>query len=398
MLNIVGGTYYESCIQPFWDEVFGSGLRAVLALNHRTDLKFYTYSDPATKPILEGLSDQLNFQVEAASVFKNVEFTYEHPLSNPSYYPHDSDFDGSPPIVVETAEPIICYGMVEGNALVKGDKVVYDPQDPGNAKPFHKNGSTANQLLIVLNYGEACAMSGEKDMERIKNYFINTQKAHAVIVKNGAEGAFLMQQNDIHIIPSYITDKVWPIGSGDIFTATVGYEWMIKKQSLLDAAHAASMAAAFYVDSRTLPIPFELPTPYLAFRKPSNELKTVYLAGPFFTMGQRWVINQFRDALLKTGLAVFSPFHDVGIGEPEKVAPLDLKGVDECDIVLAIADGLDAGTLFEIGYARAKGKHVLIFVESEKNEALTMLKGSNCLFENDFSTIVYKTLWQAYKK
>ena len=41
-------------------------------------------------------------------------------------------------------------------------------------------------------------------------------------------------------------------------------------------------------------------------------------------------------------------------GAGKDVAPLDLKGLDDCDRVLAILPGGDPGTIFEVGYAVCK--------------------------------------------
>jgi nucleoside 2-deoxyribosyltransferase len=397
MLNIVGGTYHEYCIQPFWNELFGSGLRATLSLHGKTDLLFYTYSDEHTKVILTSIASHLGFEVIINPIHKSIEFTYEHPLDNPIYYPSKMDFINREPITIDTNENVICFGMIEGNAVISGNKVVYDPQDPGNARSFYENGSTAQQLVVVLNRDEANVIFGSCDLVALQNYLKDKKEAYAIVLKSGPDGAYVIQDKTIHQVPAFITDQVWPIGSGDIFSGQFGYNWMTAGYSLEAAAEEASKATAYYVNSKALPIPNKLEVRFSPFKKNIKQNKKVYLAGPFFSMGQRWLVNQFRDALMNVGLAVFSPFHDVGIGHPEKVAPLDLRAISECDIILSIVDGLDSGTLFEIGYAKAKGIPVIVFVENEKKESLTMLEGTNCIFENDFSTTIYKTLWQAFR-
>jgi len=60
-------------------------------------------------------------------------------------------------------------------------------------------------------------------------------------------------------------------------------------------------------------------------------------------------------------------------------------------------NGLDAGTLFEVGYAKAKKIPVLIFCENEKEVALTMIKGSGYRFFTDFTTLIYHTYWTLFK-
>ena len=77
------------------------------------------------------------------------------------------------------------------------------------------------------------------------------------------------------------------------------------------------------------------------------------------------------------------------------MAPKDIEALNACDCVFAIIDGLDSGTLFEIGYAVAKGKKVVAYVENETDGALKMLKGTGCDIQSDFTTAIYKTCWYA---
>jgi nucleoside 2-deoxyribosyltransferase len=63
--------------------------------------------------------------------------------------------------------------------------------------------------------------------------------------------------------------------------------------------------------------------------------------------------------------------------------------------MFAIVDGLDAGTVYEIGYARALGKPVIVYCESEAPEPLKMMTGSDCFVVPDFVSALYKTSWVA---
>jgi nucleoside 2-deoxyribosyltransferase len=94
-------------------------------------------------------------------------------------------------------------------------------------------------------------------------------------------------------------------------------------------------------------------------------------------------------------LKVFSPYHNVGHGPASKVVPADIKALDESDIVFALADGLDSGTIFEIGYARAKGKPVIVFVQRESEGDLKMLEGTDCEIVDDFASAIYRATWAA---
>jgi len=52
---------------------------------------------------------------------------------------------------------------------------------------------------------------------------------------------------------------------------------------------------------------------------------------------------------------------------------------------------------FEIGYARARGKPVIVFVQNEKEGDLKMIDGSECCLCRDFCTAIYKTIWTALR-
>jgi nucleoside 2-deoxyribosyltransferase len=63
--------------------------------------------------------------------------------------------------------------------------------------------------------------------------------------------------------------------------------------------------------------------------------------------------------------------------------------------MFAVCDGLDSGTIYEVGYARALQKPVLIYCEALKSEDLKMMEGSGCQIFNDYVTAIYQTAWTA---
>jgi nucleoside 2-deoxyribosyltransferase len=112
-------------------------------------------------------------------------------------------------------------------------------------------------------------------------------------------------------------------------------------------------------------------------------------------MGQRWLIDETREALLGMGLQVFSPVHDVGPGPAEVVAPADLSGLDQCDAVIAVLDGNDPGTVFEVGYARAKNLPIYALAQTVSDEDMKMVSGSRCRVFDDFVTAVHHVAWRS---
>jgi len=169
-----------------------------------------------------------------------------------------------------------------------------------------------------------------------------------------------------------------------------------------DAADLASRATSYYCETQGFPTSADLAShPFVplevseAYR--GGVRRQVYLAGPFFDLAQVWMVEQARRNLQELGLEVFSPYHDVGLGSAEDFVVQDLLAINQCDLVLAITDGLDPGTVYEIGYARALNKPVVVYSERHKGESLKMMEGSGCTLCADYTTAVYTTLWEAVK-
>lgn len=393
-LNIIGGTYDEICIEPIWNELYGSGLRAAHALSDNGHkIIFHTMVGSMDYDNLMYIGRSMKIEIKALKIPETTFFEYRHPLANPFF----TEPNGIQEKLSAKGDFVLQFGMVEGNATVTAKKVVYDPQSPVNPQSFWNNGSITDELVWVTNLQEAIAFTKTDNFEDIKAYLFNHEKIEAAVIKKGSEGATLIQKNKSDFnIPAFKTKSVWPIGTGDIFSSSFAYNYLIKGLSLEESAYLASLSTAYYAETCVLPLPQKIDaSKFIEFNSSGAAKKSVYLAGPFFTISQRWFIQEIRDQLLKFGLNVFSPFHDVGLGNAEIVVPLDIDAIKKADIIVAILDGLDPGTLFEIGYAKALGIPVIAFNELVNNESLTMLIGTGCIIENDFSTMIYKTFWEA---
>lgn len=114
-------------------------------------------------------------------------------------------------------------------------------------------------------------------------------------------------------------------------------------------------------------------------------------------MAQRWLIEETRDILMSMGVPVFSPLHDVGTAKSAReLASGDLVGLDQSAVVLALLDGADPGTIFEVGYARKAGISVVGYSEQLDSLHLTMFDGTGCMMESDYTTAVYKAAMEAW--
>ncbi|HCE53646.1 MAG TPA: hypothetical protein DER05_01035 [Lutibacter sp.] len=397
MLNIIGGSYIENCVDPFSSELYGSGLRASAALSNKGfKINFQSCICEKFKGLALLKSKTFGYSCNYTIIPQTVEFDYYHPLSVPI-----SSFNQVSKIcsIDNNREgDFLYYGMAESNAQINGNYVVYDPQNHIN---FKDTGSTSKHLAVILNKNEALLLSkgGSDDLTTIGKNLLISENADVIVIKNGVHGALVFENHEIFEIPVFYTNYVWPIGSGDIFSAVFAWKWIIEKESAFNAAFYASKNTAQYCLSKHLPVVLD-PQGSLHPLEIKSRTKSIYLAGPFFSISERWLINELRNILINFGNKVFSPFHDVGIihsgyinEQATNIASKDLEGIIKCDTVLAVINGLDVGTFFEIGYAKSLNKKVVILAQDIKEKDLTMLIGTECEITDDFSTAIYKASW-----
>lgn len=400
-MRIVGGIYNERSIFPECDVIYGSGGRAAAALSllnpHITLTSFV--GEDRRHDIEYHVKEIWNLELDAYPVPEIVSFTYYHGLSAPIIRPTRLPVLDAPEIRVSD-DIILQFGMLEGNAIVNGRRVVYDPQNPESPEHFDANGSTAQELAYVLNRGEAHKLTGQEDAAQAAKVLLRQRNVVVVVIKSGADGAKVYTETRTDHVGAYATNKVWPIGSGDVFAAVFSHFWGTENISPVEAAQYASKGAALYCGGKQIPLSRDVLVsvdfiyPLLEpSRKPSDA--TIYLAGPFFTMSQLWLVEEARTALRHAGFKVFSPYHDVGIGDADMVVPADIQGIEDADVMFALCDGLDAGTLFEIGYAVKKGLPVVAFGEQTSDEAMKMLYGTKCKVFRDFTSAIYHAQWEA---
>lgn len=402
-IHVVGGVYREYCVHPRWNDIYGSGGRASLAIaSLDVECVLHSYMDDQALEVLKEKGAWLGgFQARQTTIARGAGFRYLHDLAVPTIY-------GVPkvrhPSLEVVEDNVVRFGMLEGDAVVRAKRAVYDPQNVRDSAPFGGNGSTAEQLALVLNLREARDMASLPDgTPRVVAEALAAQHgAEVVVVKMGPQGALVWMNSTTAQVPAYRTKRVWKIGSGDCFVAHFAAAWMEQGLSAVEAAEAASRATAYYCETQALPTRIDLagyaPIPVLV--SPgymAGETRQVYLAAPFFDLMQLWMVEQARENLAEMGLRVFSPYHDVGLGTADEVVEKDLAAIHESHVVFAVADGLDAGTIYEVGYARAGGKPVVVFCERHYGEGTKMMEGSGCTMCENYTTAIYSALWEAVK-
>lgn len=397
-LAIVGGIYIERCIQPLWDAVYGSAGRAAQAVRSLIPgrIILHSYVCAAMQAQAEHMASDCDATLVPTSAEHGVSFSYLHPMSVPIIRPSLQHMKAHSVIPVK-GDVVLRFGMLEGDAIVEADVAVYDPQSAFGAASFQANGSRARRLAVVMNRQEAEQMTGQADPSRAASHLIGNGLAEVVIVKMGGSGPVVATGFGESVVPAYRSAHVWKVGSGDVFSATFAALWGCHGMDPREAADLASRAVALYCDTRTLPIPSVADLKALSYEPVVPTKGTVYLAAPFFDLAQRWLVEESRDQLRALGASVFSPLHEVGPGPASIVGPADIKGLEKSDAVFAILNGLDAGTIFEVGYAVKKGIPVVCFSQNVDAESLKMVEGTGCEVVDDFVSALYRTIWRLPK-
>ncbi len=415
MFSVIGGTYVEDCLEPNWNRLFGSGLRAVLSLKDicSDDLEYISIASEDEVNLVDTMLNSCDVKTKWLHTRKSpIKFVYDYSIASPfiSTLQNQRAIKSKEKSYIEL-DNVLIFSFVEYKArpLISANHVTYDPQAGQKSIPWSQCGNNAKSLSLVMNLTEAKAIaekigvSPDLSIATLANKIRIKEKAEVVIIKNGVWGAHLCTDKNSHVIPVYKTDKVFGIGSGDVFSAVYSALWS-QGVAPLEAAKKASCATAFYCNSEgALPIPNDFDSILDKYEEklfPPDVSKKVYLAGPFFCLSELWLVNQAFCSLRALGFDVWSPSREAGIlpknasqSQIENVVNKDLEGLEICDVVFAILDGNDPGTIFEIGYAVKKNIPVICYAPNSSQKDITMMIGSNCVIKHDFSSAMYSLAW-----
>lgn len=395
MINVIGGIYREIDYDDISVEIYGSGFRGVkFLLENKCNIRFHTAGNQDIMFYLrENQKVYDNFSFNCYEYNEIITFKYSFSLDQPTIFPNLLNIAKVNPINV-ISENIIAFGMLEAEYLITGSKIVYDPQTSIKPNKFSEIG-TADELVYILNRDEAVSIASTTRIDEIKNYFFNKENVKAFIIKDGPFGAILYLKESEVRIPSYITNNVQKIGSGDIFTSSFGYYWMEKCLSIEESAIYASKSTAIYCDKKVYVDTTSLNDfEYEEYEVRDLTEKQVYLASPFFTISELILVDKIRSAFMSFGIKVFSPFHDIGLGDDITIAKKDFEGIEQSDIIFCVLDYFDSGTLIESGYALAKEKKIIGYHRTCDENKLLMLQPAKINYFNHLTTAIYHTIWE----
>lgn len=397
-MQIAGGTYLETCREPggsylktshepITETMAGSGLRAAAALQHICPgLTLKSAIDAESRDHAEAMAAGLGVAADWVERSERVAFDYWTPLSAPTLRGPNA----KAPALSITGPAGLVFGMIEATAEAEVERLVFDPQQPQDLGWPDLSGLEAEHLALVANSAETQSMTGETDLATAARRLLQMTPAEVVVTKRAARGCLVTTADDQEEVGVWPTSRVWPIGSGDVFAAGFAWAWAQEHMDPTQAARVGSHLASLWCgEQRWQPTPEDFAVPAGEFLPQDGQ---VYLAGPFFSLSQRWLVELVRESLLGLGGAVFSPLHDVGYGADE-VANRDLDGLNSCTAMLALLDEIDAGVLFESGWARRSELPVIVYTERTDDDQLKMVRGSGAEIYDDLPSAVYRALW-----
>lgn len=405
-LTIVGGTYQEVCLSPKWNELYGSGLRAACCIGDLCNTTLITRIEEASVERLSERAALHSFTAQSILRRYPVSFQYDHSLGKPRVYPDIRDI-GSINRIEASADNVLGFSFIEdvsANTKVVAKQLVFDPQAGRSARLPSASGFIAEQVFVVCNFAEAQSLLSKASNHPlelaadIQYQLIGKENICCFVVKCGPNGALVVTEEKVEQIPFFDTPRVFPIGSGDIFSSWFAFELFANGNTPSESALRASAATSLYCEHRFFPTRKAVQS---RIKKGDigclEDLKRpiVYLASGFFSISELWLLNEAKRCLTEMECDYFSPMDEIGLlneGVPANViVEGDLKGLRDSNVVLALLDTMDPGTIFEIGYAVALGKPVVCFVQNKSSQSLTMVKGSSlCSVHDDLASAIYK--------
>ena len=389
-MNVVGGTYFESCAFPAWAGLFGSGARAAMAvsaLSPGTRLSTYAYAESAGD--LRATMAAFEVETDIVAIGERLEFEYWHPLRK-SWVPEAGRRYAD---LAVTGDVVLGFGMLEGTARLTAGRAVYDPRSADPASSFVRSGSRATeQLAYVVQDADLVRLGPLPDPRDAATGVMAREGATLVVSRHAFGGATVYRGDAPGIpVPAYAARRWFRIGAGDVFCAAFAHYWGERGLDAVGAADLASRCVAWFNDGARLPLPppDELEGMEAVPGRPASGCR-VYLSGPRRTMAQRWLFDEAAAYLDALGFRTETAFADDGPRSPTRANWPPRPRVPH-SALLALGDVADLGTNLHVGYAQANGMPVVLLAETASGGDLTMFSGSGCEVTHDLATALYRT-------
>lgn len=193
------------------------------------------------------------------------------------------------------------------------------------------------------------------------------------------QGAAVFGPTGSQRIAPYRSEKVFKIGTGDIFSAAFTYYWAEQHLDPADAADKASRAVAEYCSRPQLPLTADAGKDASPIH--IGDPGTVLLLGPVRTLGDQWMLEEARLCIKELGASVCCPA--LGDSMPTDrlmTSALALVDYPNIEIERAINRLTKAGT-------------PVIFLSEEPGAQTGDAKNAT----SDFATAIYFSVWASLR-
>jgi sugar/nucleoside kinase (ribokinase family)/nucleoside 2-deoxyribosyltransferase len=300
----------------------------------------------------------------------------------PSYRPAEALPPGNDARQLPSARVVLAFGFPDYDplpwiraALEDGGTLIWDRQGwlSRNIDRLSLDELPASRRIYVANLEE---MRAETNRPTYAEALAEQPAAgfDAALVKCGRWGTLAIDDHVMDFVPAFVADARSSIGSGDCFGGAVAAR-LAAGDRLGKAAQTGAAVASLFVERESNIPPAQLDDavaevlesrPRRAVSPVALEQVVVYLAGPWFTVAEALLIEELEAMLDNLGMDVLSPRRDIGElsadATPAEILDIgrrDYEAIDACQLVVAVLDGNDPGTLMEVGYAAKAAKPII---------------------------------------
>lgn len=381
---IVGDTYTEECDWPRWSRIMGPGTRAALAVSVLSpNSELYTYADKTSEADLKSTLHSCGVKCCVRLRDTPVRFLYKHPLFLERMDPEGAD------LVIKDAwdiqgPTVLAFKLMEAPVHLSADRAIIEISDRDNDVVCKQ----VKELALIASLNDFPEEKRGPSIVDFASTMMAAHNANLMIVRNPIGGGTLFYGDNQHDIPAYGGSHWFKIGMGNVFCAVFAHYWGERKLEPVEAANIASKSAAYYAETKTLPIPSASDLPALYSFNPDGDC-TIFVATPVNSMAQHWLLDETIQSFTVLGIKTITPYElGLGDGQPN----IDNARLDGCNAVLALSEGVDLASIFAAGVARVRNLPIVVLAEDARKPRLDLWQGTGCEIASDLSTAVFRAI------
>jgi len=399
---VVGGAYKERCWYPHWDRIFGSGLRAALAVSKISkNSELYTFADPSLEEDIKATLGAFGVRSHITHVRGRIIAEYLYPLGQVDLFSEGTDMPGGLSLNA-SGNVALSFGLIEGTAKLEAKFIIHDPQselvrpDSHVNEQFRPERFITDNLTVILGESD---FPGEKNSRSQIDYVRGKYRAKILVSRRRAGGATVyIGDSEPQEVPAYEAQSFFKIGTGDVFAAAYAHYWAERGFGPVEAADIASRCMSYFADGGAIPLPCHTALGDMNRINTYNVMQKIYIAGAVKHLPIGWLATEASEKLRKLGADTFWPVRDVDVEiSPGRMSSQNLDGMDDCSAVLALADDANEELISEIDYARKRGIPIVIYSASVPYQKLVDRYGNGPDYQHDFTSALYRVRWASIR-